>query len=548
MALKPVTDPELLKQLGSPTGHLTPVSDPDLLKQLNEEPEDIGALKSGALGVMSGVPGAEAAISAGESALTPKTYEEAHKELEDLKNQAWDTHPVAYGTGKGAGFVGTALAAPVTETLGGAAAVGAGIGALSGVDASTKPSDIPLDTLKGAGTGAVTGGLLHGAGDVASSLLPKVAKGAVASLGKPTLEDVQSYLDNPEAIRNALTTPQIGEKLANITGDVGKASSQLSGEARGLLNPANSVDVKDLKDVAMDAVSKYYTEGNPATAADETAIKTIVDQYQKLAQIAESNNGKIPEDVLRSMIDRLQAATKDSTFGNPEASASQTALKEFSGKLNDLLRGENLEYAEAMKPSADLASLSSDVKSKFSLDPGATDTTNQKMGNILNQNKTESQDLLGQLKDTTGIDFLDLARKAKTKENFEGDQGGSQGMNIMAHAAGYGLGALSNLPGGRLVGSLIGGAAGHNINGGQVAKSILDTYMNGAESYSNSAMKPLVSKFGPILVNAAKQGGNELAATHFVLATSNPEYQTLVDHMQNQTDESNTNTGIVNQE
>lgn len=490
-----------------------------------------GALKSGALGVMSGIPGAETAISAGEAAFTPKTYEEAHQGLEQAKNQAWEAHPVAYGTGKTAGIVGTTLLAPEVEGLGGAAALGAGLGAASGADVANKPSDIPLDVLKGAGTGAVTGGVMHGVGQAITKGLPAVGKGLVASLGKPTLEDVQSYLDNPEAIRSALTNPQMAEKLASVTQDIGKASGHLSQEARDVLSSKNiALSARDLKDVAMDTMQKYFTEGNPATAADETSIKAIVDQYQKLAQIAQDNNGTVPETTLRSMIDRLQAATKDNTYGNPEASATQTALKEFGGKLNDALRETNPEYATKMEPSAELAGLSSDIKGKFNLDPNATDTTIGKMGNILNENKTESQDLLQQLKEKTGIDFLDEARKVRTAQNFSSDAP-SQGMNVASHATGYGLGALTNLPGGRLIGSLLGGMVGHNIPGGPIAKRILDTYLAGSDAFMSSDLAPVLAKYGPILVNAAKTGGNELAATHFVLGTSDPDYQKLMDHM-----------------
>ena len=74
------------------------------------------------------------------------------------------------------------------------------------------------------------------------------------------------------------------------------------------------------------------------------------------------------------------------------------------------------------------------------------------------------------------------------------------------------------------------------MNGGHIAKRILDAYMN-PNNMMNATVKPLIQKFGPILVNAAKTGGNQLAATHFVLATSNLEYQKLTDHMQENQDQ-----------
>lgn len=491
-----------------------------------------GALKSGALGLMSGIPGAETAVSGVEAAFTPKTYAEAHQGLETAKNQAWDTHPVAYGTGKVAGMVGTGLVAPEVEGLQGAMGVGAGIGALTGADAAATPSDIPMDALKGVPVGAATG--LAG-GLVSKALSPSVAKGALASMGaKTTTEDIQNYLNNPEAIRNALTQPELGTKLADVTSDIGKASSQLSGEARGLLNPENTVDIRDIKNAAMETLQKYYVEGNPATAADQTSINAVVDQYQKIAQIAEANGGKVPETTLRDMIDRLQAATKNSTYGNPEASASQTALKEMSGSMNDILRGGNKPYAEQMAPSAEMANLSSDVKSQFGIEPNAegnlaaTDKTATRIGNAMSDTKPEGADLLERIKNATGQDLQQLLSDAKTKANFEAPGAGG-GLRALLPALGYGVGRTTGIPFGGIAGAGVGHYAAGAMNGGNIAKGILDMYLKG----SATGVGKVAMKYGPILAAAAKAGGTQLAATHFVLATSNPEYQALVDHVQN---------------
>src|ERR1700686_4433488 len=151
----------------------------DVMKDYTSGDQGPGALKSGALGLMSGIPGAETAVSGVESAFTPQTYAEAHQGLEQAKNQAWDTHPYAYGGGKGLGMIGTGLVAPEVEGLSGAAALGAGIGALSGADTAATPSAIPGAAAEGAPLGAATG-LVGGA--VSKALSPDAAKGAVASL------------------------------------------------------------------------------------------------------------------------------------------------------------------------------------------------------------------------------------------------------------------------------------------------------------------------------------------------------------------------------
>ena len=72
------------------------------------------------------------------------------------------------------------------------------------------------------------------------------------------------------------------------------------------------------------------------------------------------------------------------------------------------------------------------------------------------------------------------------------------------------------------------------MHGGHIAKRILDAYLNKAAQWENSAIRPLLEKYGPILVEAAKRGGNQLAATHFVLGTSDSAYQNLEDQLVNE--------------
>src|SRR5260221_11259441 len=75
------------------------------------QPEDIGTLKSVAVGLMSGIPGAETAIAGVKSAFGPNTYDIEHQQLEDLKDKAWEQQPVSNETGKVSGFHGTGLVA-----------------------------------------------------------------------------------------------------------------------------------------------------------------------------------------------------------------------------------------------------------------------------------------------------------------------------------------------------------------------------------------------------------------------------------------------------
>jgi hypothetical protein len=503
------------------------------------QPEQPGVLKSAGYGAVSGVPGLETALSGIESAVTPKTYEQVHGEWEKGKETGWQAHPVAYGAGKVAGMVGTGLAAP--EVLGGgilgAAATGAGIGALSGADVANKPSEMLPEVAKGAITGGVTGGVLGAAGK-ALEAVPEGAQRVVASMGKnTTLDDIKSYLSNPKAVQEALSRSQLAEQVTGAVTDIGKASGGLSEQARSLLQPGeNQITLGKVADVFQAAADKYYRNGEIKTGM-QPAVDALEKEFIRIHGMAQQNGGQVDETLLRGVIDDLQKATKDSTFGNPEAGAKQGALKDLSGQLNDILRSSNPAYAEQIAPSSDLVKLSKDAQTHFGLklneegDLAPTDTTSTKIGNVLKEGKPQGEGILDRIKNATGQDLKDMIEKAQTKENFD-EPGTGLGMRALLPSLGYAIGRTTGLPLGGIAGAGLGHAAGGAVNGGQVAKGILDMYMSASESYGNTALKPIVDKFGPILVKAAKVGGNQLAATHFVLATSNPEYQTLVDHVQ----------------
>ncbi|KKN30157.1 hypothetical protein LCGC14_0836710 [marine sediment metagenome] len=531
--------------------------------------EQPGTLKSGALGVMSGIPGAQTLTSA-IGAIGDPTYEESHRNLEILKNKAWEEHPVAYGAGKGAGFVGTALATPAS--IPGAVAIGAG----AGLDVASKPEEFLAAGAKGAAMGGTFGAAgKHIVGPAISKVVnkfaPAVGKRAVASLGKPTLKHVESYLKDPKAIREGLTDPQMAEKLAKTISGVEAETKTLGTSARKLLDPevapltaplpklpveptglVSASGKEIMKDLTREQTfipdtlspiftslkSRYLQNGVPKSAAAKSAINALDAQFIRMQKIARATGGKLDEVALKEQIVELQHIAKKAFTDDNVVSTSKDALKNLSGALNQVLKDSNSSYGAAMQPVAKRTALIKDIAKKFSLDPtdagySPTEATNIKMGGILKESKTESQDMLKRLQDLTGVDFLKVAETAQTKSAFT-KPGSSQGMNVIAHTAGYGIGALSGIPGGRLIGSLLGGVAGHNIEGGQMAKRILDAYLSKSTQFSNSAMAAVLEKYGPILMNAAKAGGNQLAATHFVLGTSDPEYQELENQMAGQ--------------
>lgn len=501
--MQEVTDPELLKQLNSAGGH--EVTDPELLKQLNGEQKGPGALKSAALGLMSGIPGAEAALSGLRSIDPSTTYQQAHQGFESDKDAAHTAHPYIYDAGKGAGIVGTgaaaALAAPAT--IPGALIAGGIAGAAGGADVAERPADILSDSVQGAAKGAALGGALGYGGQILGKVLPTVGKAAVSMLGKETSPtDIQSYLDRPDAINNALKPESLSEDFANTIGKMGQDTQQMSAQATNMLSnsPTTVVEAK-LKPIFDQLKSGYLQNGVPKNDAAESAINALDSQYQRLVDIAKANGGNLSEQDLKTQISGLQDVAKNA-FTNPNGPAKADALKNASGALNGVLKGSNPAYGEAMEPVAEQTGLQSDVMKKFDLNTdenGKVTPGNNTMSRIMNaikDGKSESYDMIDHVKDLTGIDYLQKIQDSATASRF--------------NAPGLGFGHL-------------GGIASKAIDGGQVAKSILNKYISARGIVSN----PSLQKYGGILANAAKQGGNQLAATHFVLSTSDPEYQKL---------------------
>lgn len=538
--------------------------------------EDPGVVKSTLAGIMSGIPLAETATAGLTSALGDKTYEEEHKALEDLRDKAWEKHPVAYGSGKGLGIAGTTLLAP--ESTAGRIALAAGMGAGSGVDASENTDQMLGNAAKGAAIGTAIGGLGEGASKVISKVLPKVGKGVLSSMTGGA-ENVDTYLADRAGVNAAIPPVGAAEKLASGLNTLDTKANGLSDEARSLLQkeatpatvpikldaakPSGLLDsagkelmqsgpldmskaTPDTLSPIFDSIKSRFTQNGVAnTPANEAAVNALNGQFQRMVQMAKDNGGRLSEPELKQTIVDLQKMLSKNVFDNPDVSATKEAMKQLSGALNGMLKESNPAYGEAMKPVADLKGMISDVKGTFKPDVNDagefinSDLTNSKMGNVLKDTKTNQQELLSKFGDLTGFDFVKNAKLDQVRQALESGNHSSPVLNVAGHALGYGAGALSNIPGGRLIGSLLGGAAAHALDGGAVAKSIMDTYLNGMERVTNSGLKAAYQKYAPMLIAAAKQGGNQLAATHFVLATSHPEYQALADHAtQEQSDKS----------
>jgi len=160
----------------------------------------------------------------------------------------------------------------------------------------------------------------------------------------------------------------------------------------------------------------------------------------------------------------------------------------------------------------------------------ASPVTESKVANALGPNKTYTQEALGHLKNLTGEDLMKEMEKSQLRNVFESGKKGGFGLQAWGTGLGATAGRLFPVPGGALAGGAVGGLAANAMEGGKIAATLIDKYL----AVRNSGVGGAIMKYGPLLADAAKRGGNALASTHFVLSTSDPEYQKLIEETEEQ--------------
>lgn len=503
-----------------------------------DNPTELGSFGRG---VMSGIPGAETAISGVGSMVTDKSYEDIHKRLEDLKDKDWEVNPKSYGAGKVTGIVGTGMVAPeilpelgVENAIGQAAVQGAGYGA----DLASKPSDLPMDVAKGAGTGAVTGVIGEKVLSPLINKIPGVAQKAVTALvpGENAAAAVETRLTTPEVLSGAKSPAQAADTMESLMNNIKAAAGHLSEKAKATLSPSSMVDMNEITPIIEGARQNFLTSGTAAGGANESALNEINKWAGTLDQIASQNGGRIPDTTMAELIRDIRGnANYNPMTATATTDSTNSALKMLGHGFDTILKNKNDAYRTAMEPVAELTDLSKKVAKNFNITKvtgggmEATDATSGKLANITKDNKTNAQEVLQKFSDLTGYDFMGNANNFKLNEAF-GAGKSTPAINNALTMLGYGVGHQTNVPMGGLAGAAAARIMGREVDGGAIAASIIDSWMNPSSVLGEA--RAAVEKFGPILANAAKAGGNSLAATHFVLSTSNPEYQNLINKTQ----------------
>ena len=486
---------------------------------------------------------ADEITAAGEALFTDKPYTQAREESRAAYTEAKEANPKTSFVGEMGGAAATALIPGLGEmTVPKMLTQGALYGTGMSEADLTKPTEENITKLSKdmlIGELGAAGGIALGAGGkwLAGKAIPKIAKWATASIipEKEAMEAVTARLTNPEEIKNALTTPGVMDKLVNTTNQALTKANELSDAAISKLTPAKATNTAELVDAFKDVQSQFTTEGIASGEGQEAALAALNKWKSVIRQHLKANEGDLPDTVLAQLI---RVMRKETNYNPLTATAADDqaniALKALNKRFDKILKDNNPDYAEAMIPVDELMQGIDKVENLFSLIKGkggevaAGKMTESRVANALGPNKTYTQEALEHLKNLTGDDLLKDLEHSQLRNVFESGKKGGYGLQAWGAGIGATAGRILPLPGGALAGGAVGGLAANALEGGRIAAALIDKWL----AVRNSATSGAIMKYGPLLADAAKRGGNALASTHFVLSTSDPNYQKLIEETQ----------------
>lgn len=437
------------------------------------------------------------------------------------------------------------------ETLGGRALGAAGLGAASALGGSKADltqgqyGQAAKDTAIGGATGLALQPAIEGLVAPAAGYVAGKAGDLAGWAGKKALntafdvpEAVTSrYLANPNAVNSALSREGVAQKLADTLGDVRADTGPAQEAAMSTLSKARDASGMPVSD-AVDILSKFN---------DPDAQAMVQKLQQGYAQRAngispEADAGFLSESEMHDVKKTLQGLTD---WKKPLATSDQAMARQASGDINQTLKSNNNDYQSAMSDLSQNIQSKNDLAQKFSIQPdysgnnesGFTygDKTLSGLKDLVRGNKVDRERVLGSLKDQGYGDLSEDVRNSLANDllNGSGQITGSRKTMLGASlGAGFGatLGHASGIPYGTeigaAIGSGVGGTAGATLDkyGPQIAKKALDatTLVNQLSS------TPGAQKFVGAIKSAASQGQGALAATHFILSQTEPDYQKAV--------------------
>lgn len=476
------------------------------------------------------------------SKMSGRSYEEERDEIREKNRLAQEQNPWSYGGGSLVGAAGT-MAVPGLNIAKGAGVIGgaakaAALGGAAGYGASEEKT---LEgQLKDVSTGALLSGGIQGVSSLIGKAAPAVGKKSLNVLTGVPEEVSERYLANPQAINAAKSLPEIAETIPQHLAKVREEIPELSQSAGKLLSSARSVD----KGVSVGTVINEL-DSILKSSSDPDKLGIIKNQIDDLMQKSSQRAGSISENALADRITEqelksiIKKLADQADFKNPIPSSDVAAINSASGKLNEILKKTNPEYASEVKKVAERINLRNSLIKKYGLEkiPGggykSTDRTVSALRDLGKINKMDRAAVADELKQITGADIQSDVMSSVTKDAFTKDlTRGSRNVNLGAMIGNAvtprtGLGTAAGAITGGPMGAAIGAMAGATVDkyGTQIGKKALDA----THYIQKLSQSPIGQKFIAPIQHAMSRGPQAVSATIFLLGQTDPEFRRLVD-------------------
>jgi hypothetical protein len=417
------------------------------------------------------------------------------------------------------------------NTLGKSAAAGA-VQNLGMSDADLTKGDVgkaAIDTAIGAAGGAaghiIAPKIIQGVKSIASgagSIPGWIAKKALTTLG-PSEEAVTARMAG-KAQPTAKSYPELAEDIVGTVKNLGQQTGELDAKAATHLSDEPKFKKADVIKPIDNQLNNLKFQGQvigPENEKIARTLETLKNGFSKL-------NDKISEKDVKQLIGIIDSNTN---WADQTNEGLNNAFKDIRNGLDEgLLKPQNPEYAEAMKPVAERMQVMNAIRKKFNFQNvpgeglGPTDTTASKIQNALGENKAVTQEDLGKLKDFTGRDFLNESNDYRLAKQFQST--GLNGARKAVTGASLGAAAGSAIPGvGPILGAGVGGSLGAVADkyGNQSVGAIIDL----ARKAASKGDFGLFGKFAPVIEKASQQGPTAVAVASAIL-NKNPEFRALL--------------------
>jgi hypothetical protein len=464
-------------------------------------------LESGLRGLAEGASlGAAPAIAGGiEYLRTGKPYKQARNESREAFHKAQNAHPFIYG----AGTVGGSL--PYAAITGDPLVAAPILGAIQGYAGSESENeeqnikDAALGAALGLGVGAIGEGLGTLARSAKGGLKDIASRRAAAALGaeRGTIKKIGSENIKDagwNALEHKVVTP-----LANTEDMIARNESLRRQAGQQMGDIYNQVDSTG---------NKYFNPQNVALDVD----KKIGDFYR-----SPINKGETSQ-----LNNTLEAIRQRGDSGN-----------KLAGKLGEEINlegNENISLAEAQKLKEEVGKTAkwnnaNQPTDKELMAREAYHIINKAIDDAANRGSTDIgvpglKESLGKAKGIYG-NTEDAAKLLKNREAKE--LGNKMGFGLTNTIAGTGAATAAYMTGHNpLTSAIVGGGVGLAKMGAERYGNQLTANLARAAYYAPEK----IGIYAPILKNAARQGAQQLAISHYLLMKNDPEYRNLMDNLE----------------